>query len=401
MTGTCSPACVSGSRFEWMFATVTGRTTFRLTTTSTGLGEYVRLFLIGGNAGCVVGCPVEIKLKAPAIKTTLAYASGAPVVDGANLHVKAGATANASPIEGILVVELPDGLGAPTNITGGATYSAGPPSGIEGLIVLGPSGGFEFDIPVTAANGTAPTVNAWFVPSWSGPTVTNASLVVKVGSDTAAPTVTAPTATLWNGSRASGAPVRVAWTSSDAGSGVERHVLSQQVDGGTWKTLYSSLSATNVVRALGNGHTYRFRVRAVDHAGNAGAWKYGSTFRLTGHTEASGTLRYTGTWATSSSTSFWGGHAKKATAVGAKASYTTTMRSVSWVTTTGPTRGRARVYVNGTFVATVDLWAPSTAYQRVVWSRSWSTAASRTVTIKVTTAYGRPSVFVDGMLAIR
>jgi hypothetical protein len=67
----------------------------------------------------------------------------------------------------------------------------------------------------------------------------------------------------------------------------------------------------------------------------------------------------------------------------------------------GPTRGRAQVFVNGTRVATVDLWAQTDQPQRVVWAKSWSSVARRTIAIRVVTAYGRPRVDIDGMVAIR
>jgi hypothetical protein len=61
----------------------------------------------------------------------------------------------------------------------------------------------------------------------------------------------------------------------------------------------------------------------------------------------------------------------------------------------GPTRGKAEVFVNGTKVATVDLSASSYQNQRVVWSMSWSSVATRTVTIRVVGTSGRPWVDLD------
>ena len=64
------------------------------------------------------------------------------------------------------------------------------------------------------------------------------------------------------------------------------------------------------------------------------------------------------------------------------------MRSIGWVARTGPSRGTASIYVDGTRVASVNLYASSTRDRVVVWSRSWSGSAKHRVTIKVTSPSG-------------
>jgi hypothetical protein len=146
------------------------------------------------------------------------------------------------------------------------------------------------------------------------------------------------------------------------------------------------------------GHTYRFRVRAVDNAGNVGAWAYGSTFRLSSAQGSSSRIDYTGTWKTSTSSSFWGGSSRYAVAAGAKAKITVTGRSFAWIASVGPTRGTARVYVNGTLVATVNLQSSSTATRRVVFSKTWATSATRSIVIRVSGTTGHPRVDVDALV---
>jgi hypothetical protein len=77
---------------------------------------------------------------------------------------------------------------------------------------------------------------------------------------------------------------------------------------------------------------------------------------------------------------------------------TFTGRSVAWVARTGPNRGVATVYVNGTKFATVDLYSPAYGNQRVVWARNWSTSAARTITIRVAGTSGRPLVDLDALV---
>lgn len=218
--------------------------------------------------------------------------------------------------------------------------------------------------------------------------------------DTTPPTATAPTWRLVNGSAISGGrtTVRLGWTGSDATSGIDRYELAQSTDGGSWTSVSTALTATSLDRALGHGHAYRFRVRAVDAAGNVGAWMAGPTFRLTHFGESSASVTYTGSWSISTSSAYWGGKAKASGQAGAKASLTFTGRSVEVVSRKGPARGKAQIYINGVLKATVDLYASSYQNQRVVWTGSWSSSAKRTITVRVVGTSGRPRVDLDAFV---
>jgi hypothetical protein len=229
-------------------------------------------------------------------------------------------------------------------------------------------------------------------------TVTGASGTL----DTTPPTATAPTWRLVNGSAISGGrtTVRLAWTGSDATSGVARYELAQSTDGGGWASVSTSLASTSLDRALAHGHSYRFRVRAADVAGNLGAWMTGPAFRLTHYGESSASVKYSGTWSTSTSSVYWGGKAKASSQAGAKASLTFTGRSVELVSRKGPARGKAQIYVNGVLKATIDLYAASYQNQRVVWTGSWSSSATRTITVRVAGTSGRPRVDLDAFVVV-
>jgi hypothetical protein len=216
------------------------------------------------------------------------------------------------------------------------------------------------------------------------------------------PTTTAPAASLRAVTALSSgkASLRVSWTGADTGAGVARYELDQSVDGGAWSRVSSSLAGTSTDRSLATGHSYRFRTRAVDKAGNVGAWATGTTFKLTRYSEGNSRLTYKGTWRTSSSSAYLGGAAKYASAAEATASFTFTGRSLGWISRLGPTRGKAEVLVNGVKVATIDLYAAGYQNQRVVWAGSWSTAVSRTITIRVLGTSARPRVDLDAVFAI-
>jgi hypothetical protein len=124
-------------------------------------------------------------------------------------------------------------------------------------------------------------------------------------------------------------------------------------------------------------------------------------FRVTGISLSSSAVHYHGTWATSTSTTWWGGTARSSSTKGSTATFTFTGKSIAWVGLKAANRGKANVYVNGMLKATVDLYSATTLRQRIVWSANYSTSATRTVTIKVLGTSGRPRMDIDGFIVIR
>lgn len=238
------------------------------------------------------------------------------------------------------------------------------------------------------------TIGVWWrdaAGSWSNPASATITL------DTTAPRVSAPVHRLLSGHAVSGGrmPVGLTWTGSDATSGIARFELAQGTNGGAYAVVSTSLTSPSQSVLLTPGRTYRFRVRALDRAGNASAWVYGPTFRLSAVQQSSTAIAYGGTWRTTTSTSYWGGSAKYATAAGARARIRVTGRSFAWVAAVGPTRGSARIYVNGVYLRTVSLHAPTSASRRVVFVQHWSSSATRTIEIRVVGTSGRPRVDLD------
>jgi hypothetical protein len=215
--------------------------------------------------------------------------------------------------------------------------------------------------------------------------------------DQTAPHVSVPTRTFVSGVllTSSRLPVRIAWTGSDTGSGIARYEIARQTDGGSWGTA-SSLSTPTYVPVLSSGHGYRFRVRAIDHVGHPSSWAYGSTFRVSAYSQLTSAARYSGTWASTSYSGYWGGTAKTSSTTRSRVRFTFTGRAMAWISLRAPTRGVAAIYVNGIYVASVDLYAATFVRQAVVWTRNWASSATRTVEIRVLGTAGRPRVDIDG-----
>jgi hypothetical protein len=111
--------------------------------------------------------------------------------------------------------------------------------------------------------------------------------------------------------------------------------------------------------------------------------------------EKSASIRYTGTWSRARHRGYAGDAVAYATRAGASATLTFTGRKVIWYGPVGPTRGKAQVYVDGTYVKTVNLQRGTFRARSAAFRIGWSTAASHTLTIKVLGTKGHAMVAID------
>ena len=257
---------------------------------------------------------------------------------------------------------------------------------------------YEASIPWTLTNGSGmKTVRARWVD-------TGGKASMSVG-DSIVLNSKAPTATRLIVGFSAGAtvddgevPVSLAWTGTDATSGVDHYELARSKNGGAYRTLSTSLATAESVRMLEPGQTYRFRVRAIDKAGNVSAWAYGASFRLSAIQESSGRIDYDGGWKTATSGSHWGNAARFSKNAGASATVTVNARAFGWIASIGPTSGTARVYVNGNLVATMNLYAGSSQARTLVFSKTWATAKTRIIEIRVSGAPVHPRIDLDALV---
>jgi hypothetical protein len=105
--------------------------------------------------------------------------------------------------------------------------------------------------------------------------------------------------------------------------------------------------------------------------------------------EASSLIAYRTNWSTARFSAYAGDHVRYATRRGASATITFTGTGIAWVGPTGPTRGTARVYIDGKAVGKVDLRKSTFHARSVLFSKAFATAGKHTLQIVVTSS-GRP-----------
>ena len=184
-------------------------------------------------------------------------------------------------------------------------------------------------------------------------------------------------------------PFRISWSATDnaGGSGVARYELQRSTNGGsTWTNVsLSTALQTAETYLLTPNTTYIYRVRAIDAAGNVGAYATGAAFTPRVTQDNAAAVTYAGTWSTETVTSASGGSQRFSSTAGATSTYTFTGRSIAWVAVRANNRGRAEVFIDGVSAGIIDLFQTSTtpSVRRLMFQRSFATSGTHTIQIRV------------------
>jgi hypothetical protein len=111
--------------------------------------------------------------------------------------------------------------------------------------------------------------------------------------------------------------------------------------------------------------------------------------------EGSSRIGYRRHWKKVHHADYLGGGAKATRDAGAKAILKFKGSAVAWVGPIGPTRGRAKVYVDGSLVTTVNTWHSSFVPTRVLFKREWKAVGTHRIKIVGAGTSGHPSVALD------
>jgi len=285
------------------------------------------------------------------------------------------------------------GFGAEDIVVGGTSNTANPWT-IE--LVYGSNANYNFTVSnPTSANGTLTVQIAdGALQDMAGNPGAGSNVITKT-IDHSAPTTSTPTVSLRAGTTLSGGTqrVNVTWTGSDVGpSGIASYDVARSYDGKPFEIVGSAITGTTFGWSMTTGHTYRFEVRARDKAGNVSGWKVGPTLTPAIVQQSSSAVHFTGSSTTTSYASYSGGTQRNLAAAGASVSYTTSARSLSFVTTRSPTRGTAKIYIDGVLAATVELNASTSTFQYVAFSKTWSSVGTHTIKV---VSVGTPVIRVD------
>ena len=284
-----------------------------------------------------------------------------------------------------------------TDIDGDTLTITGVSNGAHGVVAITGSGtGLTYD-PAQLFTGT--DVFTYTVSDGHGGSDT-ATVLVNVGKDTTAPTVTAPVESFYSQTVGSSTMrVHLAWSGSDLGTGIAKYQLQVSINGGAYATItLGSAASTTVNRTLSDGTSYRYRVRATDRQGNVSAFAYGPTFKPARFQNSSSVVSYAGSWTTSRTSKALGGSHRFASRYGARASLARAYWDIAIVATRTPGSGSAQVWIDGVLSATINLHASSPRYRQLVYQHHFSTLAMHRIDIR---PIGGGRVYLDAILLYR
>lgn len=152
--------------------------------------------------------------------------------------------------------------------------------------------------------------------------------------------------------------VTMAWSGTDQVSGIQRYEIQESLNGAAYRAMvHAPLNAVTKYRMVTPGNTYQYRVRSVDFAGNASAWMTRAPFTVENYEQPSDKLSYSGAWNDGTNLETFGGTMRFTGAAGNSLTLRFKGSSVTWLAAMRTNAGKADVYLNGSKVATIDLYS--------------------------------------------
>ncbi len=330
-----------------------------------------------------------------------------PAYDGANAAgwseaIGVGLLRNALGFDGVTITDSLSGTAEARGESVSSLAVKAAQAGTDMILLTGSEASTKAthaSLLLAAQNGTIPL--ATLQASYDRIVALKATIASPV-RDTTPPSVRAPVSRLYAPATlgSTTTPVRTSWSATDA-CGISGYTLERMVKGGPWSVQrLPSANTTSIRQSLVLGPTYRYVVKATDGVGNRSSWVYGPDIDALVTQQSSSAAAFRGTWTTRSSSGYSGGSTRFATAAGATASYTFTGSGVGWVTATGPTRGSAKVYLDGVYTTTVRLYSSTTGLRRIAYAVNWTGQGTHTLKIVVIGTAGHPRVDVDAFVRL-
>jgi hypothetical protein len=140
-------------------------------------------------------------------------------------------------------------------------------------------------------------------------------------------------------------------------------------------------------------------IRATDGLGNVSDWKLGARFAV--QARQTPAFTYVKHWTIIEAGSSAGTGFRYSSARGATASIAVVGRSFAWVAPVNQRSGKAAVYVDGRYVATVNLYSRVSVSRRVVYAIAFPGRGAHTFTIRNLGTPGHARVSLDALIVLR
>ncbi len=192
-------------------------------------------------------------------------------------------------------------------------------------------------------------------------------------------------------SAVSGSEVSVAWT--PVSGAVAYRVLRATSASGPFAAIATTAGLAYSDTGRSAGVRYYYQVKGIDSGSLLGPASptvsvatYGTpTVRVDSSLSQ---LTATG-WATRTGSRYYGGSTRSVSRAGKRITVPFRGTKVTWYGTRGKSFGKAKVYVDGTYQRTVDLYYRSTRYNRALFTKTGLSDAAHTLTVVVSSSKNR------------
>jgi hypothetical protein len=116
------------------------------------------------------------------------------------------------------------------------------------------------------------------------------------------------------------------------------------------------------------------------------------------YSERSSTISYAGSWHVARASGYAGGRVSYATSPGNTATITFSGSRIAWYGPVGPTRGKARILLDGVVQKTVDLSRAGFQPHALLYSHSWTAIGRHSLAIEVVATRGHKLVAIDELV---
>lgn len=253
---------------------------------------------------------------------------------------------------------------------------------------------------LTAGEETKTVYAQWRDAKGNWSAVESDTIVFDTTTDTVAPTVPGTPTHRFLGSGRFGFPVRLDWTASTDAIGPVTYKIQRSLNGAAFADFATSPTNGYSLDLSHSTFTYRFRVAACDTV-QCSAYRTGPSFTTKSYSESNAATKYSGTWSLVTSSVYAGGKARLTGTANRSVSLTFVGNQVAWLSRSGPTFGSARVYIDGTLVKTVSLYATTPVDRKLAYVKTWTTASTHTIRVVVVGTAGHPRVTHDQFYVIR
>ena len=199
-------------------------------------------------------------------------------------------------------------------------------------------------------------------------------------------------------------PVRVAWAAAtDPTSAIAGYQVQTSKNAGAWGvTVERTATQLTAVYGLNYDASYRFRVRARDTADNWSAWAETPAMSLVHPVDdrAASVVRSRG-WVRPPNATAWRGTETGSRTPGAHLRMTFTGRAIAVVGPRNKYRGKARLYVDGVLITTLNMRSAVSRSRELVFARSFGASGTHTIML-VALGSGRAGFFgLDAFIVLQ